>query len=399
MLIMKRLIPLLFVLALCLSCKEDFIGQYPVDSVPPSKVLNAVVENYPGRVVITYDLPNDTDLLYVKAVYTDAHGQKNEVRASNFKNKLEIKGFAKSQPQSVQLISVDRSQNESDPLRVDIEPLDSPIYAIRESLEVSPSWGGFIINWDNPEKEQIFLYVMKPGEDGDTLFQTIISSDPNGFAAVRGLPAEEQEFKVLIRDIYENYTDTLTTVLTPMYEIFITPENFVLTALATNMNWHKSRNNVGALFDGVKTSDKPIYMETKVKVNDVYYSYFTVDLGAMYKLSRVKFWGRVKYCYALHCPKHFQMWGTASAEAAADPNNWDGWEMLLEGWSYKPSGYETTDVTAEDQEYANNGEEVEIPEAASPLRYFRFVCLETWTQSNSLNLNEMEFYGGEVNAD
>ena len=184
-----------------------------------------------------------------------------------------------------------------------------------------------------------------------------------------------------------------------MYEIFITPENFVLTALATNMNWHKSRNNVGALFDGVKTSDKPIYMETKVKVNDIYYSYFTVDLGAMYKLSRVKFWGRVKYCYALHCPKHFQMWGTASAEAAADPDNWDGWEMLLEGWSYKPSGYETTDVTAEDQEYANNGEEVEIPETASPLRYFRFVCLETWTQSNSLNLNEMEFYGGEVNAD
>ena len=57
---MKRLIPLLFVLALCLSCKEDFIGQYPVDSIPPSKVLNAVVENYPGRVVITYDLPNDT---------------------------------------------------------------------------------------------------------------------------------------------------------------------------------------------------------------------------------------------------------------------------------------------------------------------------------------------------
>ena len=127
MLIMKRLIPLLFVLALCLSCKEDFIGQYPVDSIPPSKVLNAVVENYPGRVVITYDLPNDTDLLYVKAVYTDAHGQKNEVRASNFKNKLEIKGFAKSQPQSVQLISVDRSQNESDPLRVDIEPLEETI--------------------------------------------------------------------------------------------------------------------------------------------------------------------------------------------------------------------------------------------------------------------------------
>ena len=122
-----------------------------------------------------------------------------------------------------------------------------------------------------------------------------------------------------------------------------------------------------------------------------------MDLASTYKLSRVKFWGRVAYCYALHCPKHFQMWGTASSEAAADPDNWDGWEMLLEGWSYKPSGYDTADVTEEDKEYARNGEEVEIPETASPLRYFRFVCLETWTASNSLNLNEMEFYGGEVN--
>ena len=394
---MKRFYSLLFVLALLPACKEYYIGQYPVDDVPPAKVINAVVENFPGRVVITYDLPNDTDLLYVKAVYTDSHGEKNEVRASNFKNKLEIKGFARAGHQSVELISVDRSQNESEPLRVEIEPQDSPIYAIRESLDVEPSWGGFIITWDNPEKEQIFIYVTTPGEDGDQMVQTIISSDPNGFAAVRGLDAVEQQFNLVIRDVYENYTESMTATLTPFYEIFIQPGAFVLMPLATNMNWHKSRNNVGALFDGVKTSDKPIYMETKVKVNDIYYSYFTVDLASTYKLSRVKFWGRVAYCYALHCPKHFQMWGTASSEAAADPDNWDGWEMLLEGWSYKPSGYDTADVTEEDKEYARNGEEVEIPETASPLRYFRFVCLETWTASNSLNLNEMEFYGGEVN--
>ena len=394
---MKRLF--LFALPLLMvACQEDFIGQYPVDSIPPSKVSNAVVENYPGKVVITYDLPSDTDLLYVKAVYKDSHGEKNEVRASNFKNQLEIKGFSKSERQSIELVSVDRSQNESEPLRVEIEPLDSPIYSILESVHVSPSWGGMKITWDNPDSEQIFIYVSAPGEDGEEqLVQTIISQEAAGNTAIRGLEAVEKEFHIVVRDIYENYTDTLTVTITPLYEIFIQPTNFVLTALATNMNWHKTRNNVGALFDGVKTSDKPIYEETKVKKDGIYYAYFTVDLADTYKLSRVKFWGRVKYCYALHCPKHFQMWGTASPEAAADPDNWDGWEMLLEGWSYKPSGYETSDVTAEDQEYANNGEEVEIPESANALRYFRFVSLETWTQSNSLNLNEMEFYGAEYN--
>ena len=82
-------------------------------------------------------------------------------------------------------------------------------------------------------------------------------------------------------------------------------------------------------------------------------------------------------------------------EAAANPDNWNGWELLLDDWSYKPSGSETTDVTDEDKEYAEAGEEFEIPESCSALRYFRFVCLETWTKSPSLTMNELEFYGAE----
>ena len=39
----------------------------------------------------------------------------------------------------------------------------------------------------------------------------------------------------------------------------------------------------------------------------------------------------------------------------------------------------------------------EIPESCGALRYFRFVCLETWTKSAALNMNEIEFYGAEQN--
>ena len=392
---MKHSINLIMLAMILSACESEFIGQYPVDDVPPAQVSNAQVENKNGGAVISYTLPNDTDLLYVKAVYTDSHGQQNEVRASMFKNSLEIKGFARSQKHNVQLISVDRSQNESAPVVVEIEPKDSPIYAIKESLKLEATWGGFKLYWDNPEKEQIFMYVTTPGEEGDINLDTIISSDSNGNGSVRGLEAKEMEFNIVIRDVYENYTDTVKAVLTPLYEKFLEPDNFVLTPLATNMKWHKSRNNVGALFDGVKLSDKPMYLETKVKVDGIPYSYFTVDLGDTFKLSRVKFWGRVKYCYANHCPNHFQMWGTASMEAAANPDNWNGWELLLDDWSYKPSGSETTDVTDEDKEYAEAGEEFEIPESCSALRYFRFVCLETWTKSPSLTMNELEFYGAE----
>lgn len=380
------------------ACEEDFIGQYPVDDVAPAKVSNATVENLPGRVKISYSLPNDTDLLYVKAVYTDSHGKKQEVRASNFKNSMEIKGFAKSASQKIDLVSVDRSQNESDPVSITIEPLDAPIYSILESVKITPSWGGMKISWDNPENEQIFMYVSMPAEDGsDQIIQTIISTEADGNSAVRGLDAVETNFKIVIRDLYENYTDEVVTTVTPLYEKFIEPDKFILMALATNMNWHKTRNNAGALFDGVKTSDKPIYMETKVKVDGVPYSYFTVDLGETFKLSRIKFWGRLpNYAFSLHSPRHFQIWGTSDPEAAANPNNWTGWEMIMDDWSHKPSG-DGPDVTAEDKAYATEGEEYEVPESANALRYCRFVCLETWTKSANLNMNEMEFYGAEYN--
>lgn len=394
---MKRLLLFIALPLMFIACEDDYIGQYPVDSVPPAKVSNAQVENLPGRVVITYNLPKDTDLLYVKAVYTDSHGKKNEVRASNFKNQLEIKGFARSERQSIELVSVDRSQNESEPLTVEIEPMDSPIYAIKESLDIKASWGGFKMSWANPDNEQIFMYVLRAGEDGDEIVSTIISAESNGADSVTGLEAVEQEFKVVVRDIYENYTDTLSVTLTPLYEKFIDGKNFVYLPMATNMNWHKSRNNANALFDGVYDADKPIYMETKVKKDNIPYAYFTLNLINTYKFSRIKFWGRVAYCYALHCPRRFQFWGTTSDEAAANPDSFEGWELLFEGESHKPSGNDTADVTAEDKEYALKGETFEIPESAGPAKYFRFVCLETWTKSTSLNLNEMEFYGSEVN--
>ena len=51
---------------LMISCSEDYIGQHPVDKIPPGSIKNAAVTNLPGSSLITYELPSDEDILYVK---------------------------------------------------------------------------------------------------------------------------------------------------------------------------------------------------------------------------------------------------------------------------------------------------------------------------------------------
>ena len=388
---MKHIIlSLISVAALAVACTEPYIGQYPVDSVPPASVSNVQVENLPGKVVINYSLPNETDLLYVKAVYTDSHGNQSEVKSSIFKDNVEITGFGRSKKQTVLLVTVDTSENESAPLNVEIEPQDSPIYAIMESMTVSESWGGVKLRWSNPSREQIIMYVYMQTEEGMVPLETVASTTEAGEFAVRGLDAVPTSFEIQLRDIYDNYADPVIETRTPLYEIQLPSSKLKVLPLATGYSW--SPYNTGNLFDDVTTADKPVYLNP----NNPQPQFMSISLGGLYKLSRVRFWGRVKYCYALHNPRHFQFWGTADDTAGNNPDTWDGWTLILDDYSIKPSGTDDMTVKPEDQEYANAGEEYEIPDDAAPIRYFRFVCLQTWSNSKAFHLNELRFWGSEV---
>ena len=379
--------------ALLVACNEDFIGQYPVDNVAPAPVSDVRVENLPGSAMISYSLPNETDLLYVKAVYTDSHGTRTEVKSSVFKDNVVLKGFGRSKKQTVQLITVDSSENESAPVSVEIEPEDSPIYSIMESMDVFESWGGFKMTWSNPQKEQIIMYVYQETPDGYVPIETIASSMENGETAIRGLAAEPTGFQIQLRDIYDNYTETLSTTLTPLYEMQLPGNKMTVLPLPTGAKW--SGYSTGNLFDDVITSDKPVYLDP----NNPQPQFMSIGFNGLYKLSRVRFWGRVKYCYGLHNPRHFQFWGTADDAAGNNPNTFDGWTLILDDWSIKPSGLNPDGtpgtVTAEDQAYAEGGEEYEIPESVPPIKYFRMVCLQTWSNSKAFHLNELRFWGQE----
>src|SRR3546814_18339362 len=84
--IMKRAIFMFFtglVIMAAGGCKEEVINN-PVenDGTVPGSVSNVSVENLHGGARITYSLPNDKDLLYVKAEFESDAGVIRDSRGS-----------------------------------------------------------------------------------------------------------------------------------------------------------------------------------------------------------------------------------------------------------------------------------------------------------------------------
>jgi hypothetical protein len=382
---------------LCVACSEEFTGQFPTDKTPPLPVTVDSIVNFPGGATVTYRLPDETDLLYVKLVYTLSDGTPQEARASSYSNSLTVKGFGRGQATNVHLISVDRSRNESTPLEVEIHPEDSPIYEILNSVQVIENWGGFLLQWDNPIKEDIVLSVFKRNEAGG--FQSVenfYSSAATVKQSVRGQEAVSTEFGISVRDYYNNFTDTLTVSLTPWYETQLDKNNFIAIPRSEKFTVSQfGTPNMNILWDGVVTS---------AEATDLYYltpsaypPYFAINLGVKAKLSRFRYWSRPDYYFRLHSAKEIQIYGTNDPTVGNNPESENSAWILLHPQvfvSVRPSG-EPTSVPAagEDLEYGRAGEEWEIPLDAPAVQYIRFQQLTSWTGTMAMTCVEIRFWG------
>jgi hypothetical protein len=378
------------------SCKEEERGQYPVDSISPQPVSNPTVTNFPGGSRIDYQLPDESDLLYVKVSYRLPNGNMAEVRTSVFANHVELKGFAKSQKTTVQLYCVDRSQNVSQPVDVEIEPEDSPIYDIFSSIEVSVGFGGFKLNWENPALEDIAVEVMKKDDEGNFKpIETFYSSEKKVTnKSVRGQDPVETEFAVYVRDTYDNNSDTLKTKMTPWYESELDKTKWVALPKSNKFTLHSyGKTNLSVVWDGVYNVDNGVYYISENSNKDE--PYFTFDLGVQAKLSRFKYWSRYDYIFKLHSPKKIVILGTNDpAVAANSDSNESEWILMGEYESIRPSGLPGgTDATSEDRAYANAGEEFEFSLDKPEVRYIRFLSRISWTNTRALFVSELTFWG------
>lgn len=394
----------LFFIVGLIGCSEEQRGQYPIHTTPPKPIKSVTVENLPGAVKISYELPDETDILYVQAQYQLADGKTYIQKTSVFNNSMLIKGFAKSIKTTILLSTVDRSQNVSEPIEVEIEPQDSPIYDIFNSLKVTESFGGVVINWDNPHQEEIMIGVLASDYiSGEAILdENIYSTETSGKRAVRGMGTSMTTVAVFVRDIFMNYTDTLVVDVTPMFEEKIPKKGFSELPLPSFVRLYGSRSRIALIWDD-NIFDEKGHNYLYFTPGNEHLPYFSFDMGVKAKLSRVKVWPRLSYAFTLHSPKIWEWWGTNDKVAAeiADDLNWQenpAWIKLMRSESKRPSGLEAgAPMTNEDREYIEAGEEFEFPAGLPAVRYLRFQLITSWSGSDGLNLQEIELWGNIQN--
>lgn len=383
---MKKYIGFLLFLAVLASCKkQDSRYQYATDSVPPGAVKAVQVKNIAGGAELSYDLPDDEDLLYVEAVYT-RNGKTVKQKASSYGNVLNIEGFGRSQEVKVQLIAYDRSGNASEPVEVSAHPLDSDIYGIFQTLQVQKDFGGIRLDWINENAISVAVAVITPDVNGKYKdVQTFYSNIKAGMGNLRGYPNEPIEFGVYIRDRWGNTTDTLFGTYTPIYEVEMDKSRFA--------RW----NPPGIPYNGYTTSNWYIpnaWDNTLTKGFANFSLDFTFDMGHIAKLSRFKIYQRTPpLLYTLGHMRKFQLWGSETPDVNEDTATW---KFIGNFESVKPSGLPAGEVSNDDIQYAaTDGEPFTVPLSAPPVRYLWVHCTETWGNATVVQFMEMTFWGDD----
>src|SRR5699024_5689274 len=92
------------------SCSEEKYTNPIDDDVAPAPVSNVQVESLPGGARISYDLPSDESLRYVKAVYNIRPDYTRETKSSLYTDYLIVDGFPSTDEYEVTLYAVSKGE-------------------------------------------------------------------------------------------------------------------------------------------------------------------------------------------------------------------------------------------------------------------------------------------------
>jgi hypothetical protein len=388
---------LLFLLSLTVafsSCKEDELGPLENNTTPPGKVANVSVTNGPGNANITFSLPADKDLLYVKAVYYLANGQEMEVKTSYYGNTLLVEGFGDTNEHEVKIYAVNRSETTSEPTIVKVKPLENPIWGVYRSLKAVADFGGLNFKGSNPSKADLAIEVLvlskgKYIPTSKNIYTAAIDIDQS----VRGLDTLSQKFAITIRDRWLNYSDTLFTTLKPLYETALSKSGYKEVILPTDTPQEYSGTGVSKMWDG-NIIDWPSVCLTKPSVLTP--QWVTFDLGKVATMSRIVVWNYPEYLNAGRTYyyggnlKDFEIWGTDNPPADGSYNNW---VMLGKYSSTKPSKSAYGVQTSEDYAFANAGISYNFAVGLKKVRYIRIKSINNWQGNTFMSVSEVQLYG------
>ncbi|BDD08621.1 hypothetical protein FUAX_10530 [Fulvitalea axinellae] len=363
------------------------------DGKAPASVTLVETVALPGAAEIRFGTPSDPDLLYVKAVYSHDGGKtQNEVKASLYDRKLLIQGFGEVKEYKIKLYAVDRGENESKPLEVSVTPLEAPVYRVAKSVKMIEDFGGVRYTWDNEDQAPVIVSIFAQ----DTLgrmenVETIYTDDAEGMYNIRGYDPDPIRVAVLVRDRWDNFSDTIKVegeTLTPLFEEQFDRKLYKPLNLDNDPDWNAWEGNEKNSFDG------DINTFNHTWAGSGWPATITMDLGQTVKLSRFRLWQRQNFPYYHGNLKRYEIFGRLD-EPPMD-GSWDGWIKLRDCESRKPSGLPGTQETNEDVAHRKAGDEFSIPLEASNVRYIRLKITETWGGTTFCHFSEIAFYGRKV---
>ncbi len=320
----KTLLFSIFAVATFFSCTTD----KDLDTKAPEIVTNITVTPTNGGGIISYSLPTDADILYVKAVYTNSQGEAVFRVSSKHTSAIEVNGLNQTTPLKVKLYVIDESENSSEAAEIEFTPLESFIFLVQESIEITPDLGGVKITWDNIASKTVFVYVHILDGINETI-RILSSNNAQELRFIRGLGPTEITISIKVEDFDGNITELEDKgQYRPLFEEKIDKSTWSLVSgQSINGNAYEGRtvNFWDDVVDTVETdSDNSYFIATRDN-NGGSLNFpldIVIDLNKNVKIQRFIVWqraywyngGGVTYHYQEENIKSFNLYASTDAQ-------------------------------------------------------------------------------------
>ena len=390
---MKKLLLLTILIFAINSCSKQDDG----DTTPPSVLTIDSVTPTNGGGIISYTLPNDDDILYVRAEYTNSNGVDVSRASSSYNNSIEIDGLNQTTALTITLYVVDQNYNQSAPIYVELVPLDSFIYLVQESIEVNTDLGGFRITWENIQSKTVYVFVhINNGTEEE--IRILSSNNSSESIAVRGLPSEEITISTRIEDFDENST-TLEEkgTLTPLFEQVIDKSTWTLVA-SQSVNGNAWEGASANFWDDVidttnNNSDNSYFIATREN-NGGSLNFpldIVIDLNKNVKIKRFKIWQRAYWYQGGGVTYHYQEENLKSFNLYAS-NDAQSWDLLGEFDIGDPRD-SAGNIPASAFQEAIDGHDFTLDNTSEQFRYLKFSITSNYGSTIITVGSEITLYG------
>lgn len=417
-----NLIALFICILLMTSCKTE--SDTAKDTQPPEPISDVTFTPDYGGGYFKFTIPADPDYLYARAEYVTDAGKTISKTSSIYSDSLVIEGMGTVKEYEVKLYAVDHDANESEPVIMNVTPLEPTVTAVFKSLDIYAGFSAIVLTLENPNEQPVDIYVNIKGNDSEAL-KVFSSNKKEERTFIEGLEAVPYEISAYIVDHYDNKTDIKNFgSITPLtdYELDKSTFSFLRDQRLYGDKWDYSEidwknqkpyeqwmsiytadsmknaresayeGNIAKFWDGL-TDEDPSYSLNYFHTGSQTYpfSYF-IDLGREVRVSRMRLWQRSSNAWAGEQVKTCQIF------ISNDPNPDDG---ILDDWEYvgeytinKPAN--SADADKELKEGSEFWMYPEDPKFTRPFRYLRYKAITQMSNGTSGCMSEITLYGEEV---